>query len=485
MLTPFPHQAEILERTWDLPAYALFWEMGVGKSRPIIDTIAHLHDIGKIDAALILAPKAVAPNWVHDELPKHLAVPARTFLWRTDKAANKGYQLELPKVLAHDGLLIVVMSYDGIMTERRSGARPPAGVRRTYKGKEFAKELLTSRRCLMALDESARIKNPNTKRTKRILAAGAHAPYRRILTGTPVTNSPFDVFAQIKFLDPTIWNALGCRTFAAFKACFGEWAEHVRGDNGQRFRTLIDYQNLDDLAAVVDRIGSRLLKDDVLDLPPKLYTKRFFEMAPEQRALYEQIRDEFAVWLTGDAITAPLAITRMMRLQQVTSGYCPTDGGDMVRLDKNPRLDCLMDTLKDVEGKAIIWAKFRDDVELITSTLGRDAVRYDGSTSHVDREDAREAFQNGDARFFVANPAAAGHGLTLTAATTVIYYNTNFKLAERLQSEDRAHRIGQEHPVTYIDIVAEGTIDEHIVRALRDKLDLASIITGDKLKEWI
>ena len=488
--TPFKHQQAYVDQHLYDEAYGLWWEMGVAKSKPTIDTIGALFEEGKLNGALVLAPKGVAPNWTNDEIPLHLGVDperVRMFLWNSDKANGKKYQAELDKFLKTpaDQLAILVMSYDGIMTERRPGAKP--GIR---KGKEAAKELLTSRSCLFALDESARIKSPDSKRTKRVLAAGKHAPFRRVLTGTPVPNSPFDVYTQIRFLDPDIWKRIGCGTFAAFKQMFGVWIEHTRNDNGQRFQQLVDYQNLAMLNKIVDQMGERLLKDDVLDLPPKLYEKRTFDMAPAQAKFYKQMRDEFMVMLeSGDMVTAALAITRMLRLQQVASGYCPTDEGDMIEFDKNPRLSCLMDTVEDIPHQAIIFAKFQKDIDLIEAALkkaGKTCVVYDGRVKQDDRETRREAFKAGEVQFFVANPAAAGEGLTLHMAKTVIYYNSTYKLGDRLQSEDRAHRAGMDDkPVTYIDIVARGTIDVQIMRALRQKVDLAAQVTGDRIKEWI
>lgn len=486
--TPYDHQRRLFEETRDRDAFAFFWEMGTGKTKPTIDTGAWLFLNDKIEGMLVLAPKAVAPNWVNDELPAHLpdGIKRRVFLWDTGKANGKKYQAELKRFLngPTDELAILVMSYDAIMTERRPGAKP--GV---MKGREAAKDFLTKRRCLFVLDESARIKSPSAKRTKRILAASKHAPYRRILTGTPVSNSPFDVYTQLKFLDVDVWARIGCGTFEAFKTNFGVWVEHVRNDNGQRFKQLVDYQNLDTMHKVVDAYGSRLLKTDVLDLPDKVYGKRFFDMCPEQARLYKELRDDFMVWLdSGDMITAPLAITRMLRLQQVTSGYCPTDDGNMVRISPNPRLACLMDTIEDVPHQCIVWCKFHDDVDQIAEALQQrraSYVTYDGRVQQSEREKRREQFKAGEAQFFVANPATAGEGLTLTQAKTVIYYNVTYKLADRLQSEDRAHRIGQDQDVHIIDIIATGTIDTAIVRALRTKANLAAQVTGDQIREWL
>ncbi len=483
---PFPHQRELFERTRDMEAYAVLWEVGCGKTKPILDTIGHLFTEGKINGALVLAPKSVAPNWVNDELPLHLGVPCRVWLWDTSKATGKGWQEKLAEFLAtpEDELAILVLSYDAIMTSRKPGAK-----RGLLKGREAAKKLLTERECMMVLDESARVKNPSTRRTKRVLAAGVHAKYQRILTGTPITQSPFDLYSQLKFLDPDVWKRQGCGTFAAFKTCYGVFIENERKDNGQRFKQLVSYQNLSVLNKVVDSMGDRLLKDDVLDLPPKLYSRRQFDMSPPQRKLYDELKKEFIVWLdSGDLVTAPLAITRMLRLQQIAGGFVPTDDGNMIHIEPNPRLACLMDTLEDVPHQALIFAKFSRDVDLISEAIrakGETCVVYDGRVSQADREERRAEFKSGRAKYFVANAAAAGEGLTLTEARTCIFYSTTYRLSDRIQAEGRPHRIGQEHPVMYIDIVATGTIDAVILRALRSKVDLSNQVLGDKFRSWL
>lgn len=488
----FDHQRELFERTKSLASHALFWEPGVGKTKPTIDTIGHLFAEGKINGALIVAPKAVAPNWTLDEIPVHMPEEIRTrskvFLWDTGKAKTVGYQKKLAAFLKtpEDQLAILVMSYDALMTERTKGSK--IGLK---KGLEAAQHILKKLTTVMVLDESARIKNPDSKRTKRVTAAGKHAKFRRILTGTPVVNSPFDVFAQLRFLDPDVWKPMGCEHFSSFKQVFGVWVEHTRNDNGMRFSTLIDYQNLNQLNKVVDQMGSRLLKTDVLDLPPKMYEKRSFSMSVEQRQLYEKMRDEFMVWLNEgeDMVSAPLAITRMLRLQQITSGYCPTDDGAMIEIQPNPRLACVMDTVEDIPHQCIIWCKYQKTIDLLEAALiakGKTCVVYDGRVNQADREIRREAFKKGEAQFFVANPSAAGEGLTLHMAKTVIYAENSYKLGDRLQSEDRAHRAGMnDQPVLYIDVVCTGTIDAVILRALRTKVSLADQVTGDKVKEWI
>lgn len=473
---PFNHQRDWWDRSRDFPTWAILWEQGTGKTKLTIDTAGWMFERGRIDCLLVLAPNGVHRNWVTDEVPTHLPgrIPRTALLWHSAKANNVGAKAEAKAALTAPGcLLVVAMSYDAIMTQA---------------GDAYVMKLLTQRRCLMVLDESVRIKNPKAKRTIRVLARGKGATFKRILTGTPVANSPFDVFTQFQFLDPAIWHAIGCRSFAAFKNYFGVWQDKMDPRSGRLYRDLVRYRNLNKLAEITARIGCRVTKEEVLDLPPKLYTKRYFELGPKQARAYKQMADSYEVRLESGEVTAVLVIVQLIRFQQIVSGFVVNENDETVELGENPRLDLLREIIEDTEGKVLVFAKFTYDIEVIMRALkgdGVEAVRYDGPTKEADRAAAIQAFQNGAARVLVGNPATLKEGLTLHAANTVIYYNNSFKLTDRLQSEDRAHRIGQRKAVTYIDIVASETVDEKITAALRDKLDIASIITGDRLKEWI
>lgn len=473
---PFRHQQEWWEKTRDARAYAILWEQGTGKSKLTVDTAGWLWTKGEIDTLVVIAPNGVHRNWTVNEVPTHLpdSIPRVMLCWQSSKA-NRGSSRNAAAEAAEteDALLVVAMSYDATMTAL---------------GDDYLSLLLTKRKCLLVLDESARIKNPKAKRTIRVLARSKHARYRRILTGTPVANSPFDVYTQFGFLDPTVWHGIGCKSFTAFKSHFGIWADRMDPRSGRTFRELLRYKNLEQLTAVAERVGTRVTKTDVLDLPPKLYTKHYFDLGPEQAVRYREMKDNFMLQLGSGEVTAMLAITQLLRFQQIASGFVMTDDERMVMLPENPRLEALSEIVEDVNGKMIIWAKFTAEIDHIMSRLadlGVDAVRYDGQTNAEERADAIERFQVGSARALVANPSAAGEGLTLHAATTVIYYSNGFKLTDRLQSEDRAHRIGQRRSVTYIDIVGTDTVDEKIVDALRNKLDIASVVTGDTVKAWI
>ncbi len=481
---PFAHQLDEFDKSKEWEHRGLFWEMGTGKTKPVLDTIAHLYLARKIEGVLVLAPNGVHRNWVSDEIPAHLpdevAAQLRVLMWQTKKAKTKWFQAKVEELHAHLGLSLLAISYDGFMTK---------------EGSRAAKRLLTKRRCLYVLDEAQFAKTPRAARTKRVLASGPYAPYRRALTGTPVDDSPFDVYTQGKFLDPGVWKRVGIHTAAEFKVFFGVW-EHPElvgkklAKDGVRPQ-LLKYKNLEILNGIVAELGSRVLKEDVLDLPPKLYTKRYFTMSPAQERIYKELEKESRAELAAaKTVTAQLAITRILRLQQVTSGYVPADDEEHLTTitHPNPRLIELAQLLGEVPHKAIVWAKYRNDVDMIMELCKQkkwEAVRYDGKVDPEGRADSIERFQRGSAKLFVANPAVGGEGITLHAARTVIYYNTTYRLGKRLQSEDRAHRIGQEHPVTYVDLIAIDTVDGKIIRALRAKKNVADLVMGDEIAGWI
>lgn len=474
---PYPHQLSWFLKTRDLEGWAAFWEMGVAKTKLMIDTAAYLFMMGKIDGMLVLAPNSVHVNWSRDEIPEHMpefaAKGMQVLTWYTSKGTQVGTKKKLKALLENKGFSVLCMSYNSIMTQ---------------PGAKAAKAFLTKRKTFYILDESGRIKNPGAKRTKRVMASSLYAPYRRILTGTPVDNSPFDVFTGIKFIRPDIWVNLGLRTFAVFKQHFGIWERRVNQQQGRQFDVLVRYRNLNQLKEIVDSVGSRLLKADVLDLPAKLYEKRYFDLDGPQTKAYKALEKDYRAFLDGgDVVTADLALTRMLRMQQITSGFVGNDDEELVPLGGKTRLAALQEVLEDLgETPTIIWAKYSQEIDDVAALLGDRCVTFDGRTNDHDRARALQQFQKDRTKqFFVAKPSAAGEGLTLHTAKAVIYYSNSFSLRERLQSEDRAHRAGMDgEPVVYIDLLARDTIDEYVLEALRNKRNLAAAVTGDDLPDW-
>ena len=314
------------------------------------------------------------------------------------------------------------------------------------------------------------------------------------MTGTPVGNGPFDVYTQMRFLNERYWKDNGMfGSLAEFKNCFGVFKDARNPATGGMFKMLVQYRQLPYLNTLLAPHTSRLLKADVLDLPEKVYSRRYYQMSPAQNRLYKEL-EETGMVVVGDVIhDASLAIVRMLRQYQVTCGYLPTDienpshSLELIE-DKVPRLDCLFDAFEDYPGKKIVWAKWTKDVDLIMARAAKQkiaAVRYDGQVNDEGRKQALDDFRNGDAELFVAKQSTAGEGLTIVEAKTSFYYSNDWDLPARLQSEDRNHRIGQTSSVNYVDIVAHGTIDVQIVDALQRKLEVASVVLGDPSRQWI
>ena len=466
---PFAHQKKALEMSWDKEVFAYFMEMGTGKSKVLIDNIAMLYNAGKINGALIVAPKGVYKNWFDSEIPNHMPdyIEKRVGLWRTDPKAKDLQPLFKTGAELH----ILIMNVEAFSTK---------------KGMQFAERFLNSHKVLMGIDESTTIKNPAAKRTKNIVSLRPLTKYRRILTGSPVTKSPLDLFTQCYFLDSYL---LDQSSYYAFKSRYAICRKI--NVSGRQVEIVVGYTNLPELSEKLKPFSYRVLKDDCLDLPKKTYMKRTIELTDEQKKVYKQMKQEAIAFLNGKMVTSATVITQLMRLHQITCGHFKSNDGTVQDL-KNNRITQLMDILEEVEGKAVIWAHYRHDIEKIVEAISKKygnntVVTYFGDTSTDDRQKAIKKIQdkNSLVRFIVGTPQTGGYGITLTGASTMIYYSNGYDLEKRMQSEARIDRIGQEKPMTYIDIMAEDTIDDKIVKSLRNKVNIATEIMGEELKAWI
>lgn len=479
---PLNHQLSTFNNSKDKKYYGIFWEQGCGKTKLAIDNACYLYQTNKIDAVLVVAPPGVHRNWLTDELPKHVPFDLNNCItavcWETKKANNIGFKIQTKKLLNYPGFSWLFISYNSFMTTL---------------GKKYIKLFLSKRKCLYILDESHNIKNPTAKRTKAILSTGNYAEYRRVLTGTPVSQGPFDLYSQIKFLSDDFWKRNGIKNYTTYKAYFGEWFTRQESKNqlgyDPGYDKLLGYKNTDQLNIVVNNIGSRVTKESSgLNLPPKVYTKRYYELSTSQKKSYVELRDNFKTELSsGLVVTAGHALARLTRLQQIICGYIATENEEPLHFigDTNPRLELFKEIIEGLYAPSIIWARYTKDIDLIMEFLGERAVRYDGTISVEDAEKNKVSFQRGDVQFFVGNPQKGKEGITLVQAKTVIYYSNSFNLIDRLQSEDRAHRIGQTSSVLYIDLIAPDTIDDHIVKCLINKHDIAKTITGDNVRNWL
>lgn len=488
---PMSQQKEALSRMEGKTNFGLFMEQGTGKTWTLLADAERLYAAGKIDAIAVVAPKGVHTNWVLREIPTHMEGQIVARYW-TKMGGTKGKKW-----------------MEDVFNPRSNGGINPLRVFainidavNTTSGHQFLERFLRATRCYFIIDESSRIKNPTAKRSQKLVKMRDLAAYRRIATGTPITKAPTDAFMQMEFLESGL---LGTTSYRAFVAEYSDLmdpdhpmmkkmiektpraihAQVVKRDsNGRPI-----YKNLDKLQKLLIPHTYRVLKKDCLDLPPKVFKTRYFELEPAQRKVYDHLEDESRIVLADGTISPVKRLAALMKLQQVTSGYVivPVPGEDPIMRfvsDENPRLETFVDMVEDIddEQSVIVWARFRPELEAIAAalkSLGKTFAEYHGGVGEADREAAVNDFQSGKVQYFVGNAQSGGIGLTLTRAEQVVYYSNSFDLEQRLQSEDRAHRIGQKKTVVYTDFAAVDTIDQSITRSLQMKQDVAAEVLGD------
>lgn len=480
---PMEHQKAAEEFLLARPEYAaLGCEQGTGKTWMLMNDAEKQWMSGKIEAMVIIAPKGVHSNWILREIPTHMSIPLKCEYWLSGAGVKKTRKLErLMRVNSQEQMPILSMNVDAVNTK---------------KGFDFVKRFLETHRSVIIVDESQYIKNPDAKRTAKVSNLGKLAASRRISSGTLVANSPVDLFSQFNFLSPGL---LGTTSYRAFVAEYAEIlpassplvAEIMKKSKRRGTPQIIardkdgrpKFRNLDKLREMIRPHTFRVTKDECLDLPKKLYQTAYFELSPAQMRLYNTVKDQKRYERDDGEIDEFTSLTIIHKLRQITSGFIMVEGEATELTENAERMQALLDTIDRYEGSVIVWASFREEIRQISAVLkkgGHTVVEYHGGTSDKDREIAVDSFQSGEARFFVANPAAAGRGLTLHKASVAIYYSSSFSYEERSQSEDRPHRIGLDHFMLYIDLAAIGTIDERIAAALQGKKETArQILDGE------
>ena len=469
---PYDHQREAFEASADAQSFALLLDMGTGKTKVTLDTVGYLFEKSAVEFVLVVAPKGVIANWV-PEIEAHLPprIEREVVLWNPSLSKKRRDELnelhtKSPK------LKFLLMNVEAFSTK---------------KGTDVAELFVNRFKTFMVVDESTTIKNRRAKRTKALCAVGRGAVYRRILTGSPVTRSPLDLFSQMAFLDPKI---LGFSSYYAFQGRYSIVSRRTMGAHS--FNQVVGFRRLDELTEKLSEHSYRVKKEDCLDLPDKVYTKREIALTPEQKRAYDQMKKLALARLdSGELSTTKNVLTQIMRLQQICCGNLTDDAGVIHSLPSN-RIEALLDICDELQGKALIWATWTMDIRSIADALrdryGVQAVAtLHGETPDSDRQQIVENFQDqqSELRFLVGHPKTGGYGLTLTAASTVIYYSNSYDLELRVQSEDRAHRIGQTNKVTYVDLIVPGTIDEKIVKSLRAKINVADQILGEDARDWL
>lgn len=490
---PFDHQRERHALYWDKEYWGHLWEQRTGKSKVTIDTCAALYDYGRINGLLIIAPNGVHRNWINDEIPTHMPdrVQRITAVWSSNHTKKKIAELESLFNGGHE-LRILAMNIEALMTK---------------KGTEFARRFLNATAAMMVVDESTRIKNPLAAVTKACLKLAQHAKYRRILNGTPATQSPLDVYAQLLFLHE---EAVPVQSYVAFKARYADFLptshpmiQSIMRRSGTRFAPQIIaqdddgkpmYKNLEELKQWVDKCCDRVTRKECADLPEKLYKRWEVELAPHQEKLIKQYLLALKQGHSPEPISKMVAV---MLYQRMVCGIVPKqltgDDHHTKMFDKpedNPRIQAVQEIIEAYPDASIIfWARFKTDLHEIVAHIEKvtckPVARYWGDISNDEREEAKLAFQEKRVQYFVGQPQSGGVGLPLHSADVMCYHSNDFSLYTRLQSEDRSEHMQKKTGTLIIDIEAKGTVDTKIINALRSKRDVANLITGDESWGWL
>ena len=464
---PYQHQLKALQYGHNHKLYAYFMEMGTGKTKVAIDNANYLYDIEEINDVVVIAPNSVYRNW-QNEIYTHSKKEPKIFVWKQHKVAK------LEKYDFND-FFFLLMNVESL--SRSNGI-----------GYKFLKKHLMKRgkNTLLIVDESTTIKNKQAQRTKALCELGKLAKYRRILTGSPVTKSPLDLYTQCEFLSK---DCLGFSSYYTFRNRYAIMKEIFVNGFNQKFP--IKYINLEELEQKLKSFSFRCKKSECLDLPDKIPSQRTIEMTPEQIRVYTKLKREARAVIEDKEVSFTNKLTEIIKLHQVCCGFSKTDDGEVITFGQNPKLKELKRILAETDEKSIIWANYIHNIKEITQmlkeTYGQEAVvSLYGEVSIEDRTDSVKRFQDDPrCRFLVGNPSVGGYGLTLTAAGNVIYFSNSYNLEHREQSEDRAHRIGQEKFVNYIDLVVPKTIDELILKSLQNKKALSEEILGDNIRQYL
>lgn len=455
----FDHQKKALSVSADRTSFAYLLEMGLGKTAIAIANAGYLYLKREISAVLIIAPKGVHRQWTEQEIPLHLdkRIKYKTYTWgdKFDKIGNGG------------SLIFLSMNVDSIRTPR--GFHTAFDFLSAYKNK-----------CMMIVDESHLIKNGSTDRTKAAWRLGKLAKYRRILTGTPIAKSIIDAWSQFMFLDDRILGHKYMTSFRSRYCIMGGW------ENKQ----IVGQKNTDEFFRLIMPHSYRKTKDEVLDLPPKTYIQRVYEMGDETKKHYNSLRQTFMTMLEdGEIVDVPNAAVAALRLQQIVCGYLQKEDGTLENIS-NERIEAMLEIIRQVKGQIVIWARFIEDIKRIEKALvkeeGKDCcLVYYGDTKSKDRTIAVDKFVNGKIRFLISNPQAGGTGLNLQGKNiSAIYYSNSFRSLDRWQSEDRIHRMGTIGTVNYFDLIAAKSVDRGILLNLRNKKSISDL-TLDEIRGLI
>jgi hypothetical protein len=471
---PLAHQAEEYYKHRDDEIRGLFWEPGCGKSKPMVDTIAYHYLGGRIDTVIIMAKKGEYSNWAYVELPTHMPKEV-DYVCEVWKSALKSHEKEAFRQLVVPQNRLRILN---INIEAMSG-----------NGLAVARVFAKSRRkgLLFLLDESTCAKSTTSSRAKEVYKLRTFASYKRILTGTPITRNPMDLWGQGQVLGN---NCLGHSNYYSFKEDYA--VEKIVYLGQRHFKQISGFKNLDRLQKQVKTFASIKTRAECLDLPPKIYKKVAVPLTDRQQELYVSMKEMAIAELSdGEIVNAVNALNVISKLDQIACGQIKREDGTHEIIESN-RPEMLMDRLSITDKKKIIWCNYKGLLEFLYEKIraefgDKHVGRFYGGVPEAEREATIKSYQEDDngIKFIVANQQSMGFGRTLTRGKENYYYSNGYNLEFRLQSEDRTMRIGQDEAVTYDDFYSPGTVNEKIFTNLREKKDLAHAVLGTKLTAWI
>ena len=471
--TPFDHQLREFETSCDMRARALFWQMRTGKSKLTVDTAWHNHRRRRIRSVIVLAPNGVHENWERREVPTHAWDDGYdAWSWRTDLRDDPEHLSRFEAAVSGKGLSWFCFS-SAVLT------RPDV--------KQAIKRVLKDRGdTMLVVDESHDYRVPGAKRTMFARVLAPKCTMSRILSGTPVENSPLNAFSQFELLKK---GALGYTSFEEFEKRYAEYEKTYTRD-GRSFPKLKGYTNLGELTERMAPFCSVVLRSDCHDLPDLVFKDRAVEITEEQRRVYNELRLSFLMALeSGEVISVGERTQRLIKLQQVLSGYVKDELGEthwLVKDEDNPRLKAVVDEVNLTGGRCIVWCAFRPDMDKVKWALERDGhevLEYHGRTSNAQKARVRKDFEPGShgVAHLVGHPVSGGSGLDLSAADKIIWYSHTFDAVVRSQADERATAIGGGN-VPVVDLTC-GLTDDYVRGNVKDKVSVADAVSRNGLRE--
>lgn len=453
--------------------HGLLLEMSLGKTKCALNAAEIMRTYEALDRIVIICPKAIQSVWL-EEIPKHTHLKATPLIWENKKTDK--YKRQIKNALEAD-LPILIVRLE--MFQRKNK------ILQAFLNSFFDKATL------VILDESSKIKNVATERTPRLIEYTYGAAYKTILTGTPWTESPLDIFSQMEFLHPGFWYKFN-----------GEWTKNILKKHwyifrnryaimqkittgeGRTFQTIVGTRRTEEIAKKIQPYITQQKKVDWLDLPDKIFQVLHVELNNEQREAYNSLKQKLILEYGDSILTVQNQVTLLTRLRQVAGGFFPETGDP---IGNPPGIEMLMEDVSEYSGKVVIAASYVAEIQGIVKALQKEygveqVCTYYGATKNRDNELIR--FEN-EAQFMVLNPQTGAFGLNLQYANLMYLYSRPFSYEQNKQLEDRIHRPGIVGAAVYKDIIVKGTVQEKVLQAFKDKKDVVDKFDKLTLKEWL